>query len=155
MADTPALLEKTLNIIIAIDTFLPVTKAGGIQMRDLAEALVQFGHHVTVLTPDPYLSSVRVESCSEVTVVRVPSGQTKEIALTRRAINEFLLPGRLWWAFRKIPASAGTIDVFIMVFTNDLFGTFGPYDAVALRCRDLSHSQGHLSRLGLRGGHPS
>lgn len=87
-----------MNICLIIDDYLPDSiKIGAKMMHELATELVEEGHSVTVIVPQPNLASpCQISSIDGVTVCRFRSGEIKNIGKVKRAVNETLLSFLAW-----------------------------------------------------------
>lgn len=92
-----------MKLLLIVDDYLPGSiKVAAKMMHDLALELVRSGHEVTVCTCAPALNHAFVlDEFEGVRVVRFRSGVIKNIAKTRRAINETLLSFAAWASLRK------------------------------------------------------
>jgi glycosyltransferase involved in cell wall biosynthesis len=91
-----------MRICLIIDDYLPGSiKVGAKMMHELAVELVTCGHTVTVITPDPELST-RAETTviDGVSVCRFRSGRIKNISKAKRAVNETLLSYFAWTIYK-------------------------------------------------------
>lgn len=86
-----------MRILCLVDSYFPSTKSSAKLMDDLARALLAQGHHVALAAPDDVLDRpMELRDEDGLTVLRVRSGRRKGAGLLARAINEILMPGRLW-----------------------------------------------------------
>lgn len=92
-----------MKLFLIVDDYLPESiKVAAKMMHDLAQELIRLGHQVTVCTCAPGLNhAYLIDEFEGVTVVRFRSGAVKNIAKTRRAINETLLSVAAWTSLRK------------------------------------------------------
>ena len=90
-----------MRIAILTDESLPLGKRTHAKMlHELALALLNSGHSVTVITPgDPGQEMpLMFDSFEDVDIWRFKSGYTKGVGMLRRLINEYLLSFRAWGA---------------------------------------------------------
>src|SRR5688572_9652862 len=82
-----------MRLLVAVDTYVPARVSGALQMHDFARELVAQGHEPTVLVPsEAPAPAVAIERVDGVEVVRVRCPRTKDVAHSRRAVAEALLP---------------------------------------------------------------
>lgn len=98
-----------MKVCIIVDDYMPKSiKVAAKMMHELAVEFVSRGHEVTVITPDPELSTVsEISEFEGVRVCRFRSGEIKNVSKAKRAINESLLSHHAWKAhkdfFRENP----------------------------------------------------
>ncbi len=87
-----------MRILIIVDDYMPhSTKSAAKMMHELACTLVDKGHKVSVLTPyNSQKSKLEIKELDGVEVVSFKSGQIKNVAKIKRAINESLLSYYAW-----------------------------------------------------------
>lgn len=89
-----------MKICLIIDDYLPYSiKVGAKMMHELAVQFIKMGHSVTVITPDTTLNNrFEITELNGVTICRFRSGEIKNVAKIKRAINETLLSYNAWRA---------------------------------------------------------
>lgn len=92
-----------MKLLVALDTYVPATISGALQMHDLCRELTALGHEVLVLVPDaertgePYVDHV-----DGVTVLRVATPRYKDENYVKRTLVEAMLP---WYLYRGLKRS--------------------------------------------------
>ncbi|WP_020159418.1 glycosyltransferase family 4 protein [Methylobacter marinus] len=92
-----------MKVLLIIDDYLPDSiKVGAKMMHELAVEFVARGNQVTVITPDHRIGK-RAETTvlDGVTVCRFRSGEIKNVAKVKRAVNETLLSYNAWRAYKN------------------------------------------------------
>ncbi|QQR81383.1 MAG: glycosyltransferase family 4 protein [Deltaproteobacteria bacterium] len=65
--------------------------------HDLAGELLRLGHQVTIITGEPNLTTdINISKENDIKIIRVRSGNLKQISRIVRAINEIQLPRLIW-----------------------------------------------------------
>ena len=92
-----------MKLALIIDDYLPhSTRVGAKMFHELAVELLNKGHQVVVITPQPEQGQSLVTSVLDgVEIWRFNSGKIKDIGKIKRAINETLLSFNAWRAIRK------------------------------------------------------
>ena len=82
-----------MKIALISDVFPPLRSSGAVQLRDLAKALGQQQHDVTVIVASPEIEQIyQIEHVLGVRVARLKTCKAKEGSYFKRAIAEFLMP---------------------------------------------------------------
>lgn len=98
-----------MKLMLIADTFPPVRSSGAVQLRDLARALADQGHSLTVLLPAADLDGRwSIEDRDGARIVRLKAPPTKAIGYIRRTLNEWLMP----YAMRRGLAQSPLADEF-------------------------------------------
>lgn len=91
-----------MRLLLLVDCYLPSTKSSATHIHDLAVALCDAGHEVTVAAPDDTLTARRSIAVERgITVLRVRTARIKGAPLALRAIHEVRLSGVMWRAGRR------------------------------------------------------
>ena len=91
-----------MKIALVIDDYLPSsTRVGAKMFHELAIELRDYGHEITVITPD-YQQNVgfRATDLDGIKVWRFKSGPIKDVGKLQRALNETLLSLKAWRAIK-------------------------------------------------------
>lgn len=92
-----------MKIAFVIDDYLPSsTRVGAKMFHELAIELRDYGHEITVITPD-YQQDVKlsVTDLDGIKVWRFKSGPIKDVSKIKRALNESLLSFKAWRAINS------------------------------------------------------
>ena len=82
-----------MKLIIICVFYPPLKSSAAIQIKSMADELINQGHYVSVITPDPTIKNqVKISSQKNLKVYRFKTGQLTDISLVRRTINEILAP---------------------------------------------------------------
>jgi glycosyltransferase involved in cell wall biosynthesis len=82
-----------MKLALIADTFPPSRTSGAVQLRDLAREIVQQGHELTIILPDPEITGrYQTENFDGAVVLRLKTIAFKENAYVRRTLAELLLP---------------------------------------------------------------
>ena len=114
-----------MRIALILDEFLPEgTRAHSKMIYELACRFRDLGHVPIVITPGmPNQSKILLINYMDgIEVWRFRSGYTRGKGMFRRAINEFLLSFRAWFAIKKM-VKVDKIDLCV-VYSPTIF--FGP-----------------------------
>jgi glycosyltransferase involved in cell wall biosynthesis len=98
-----------MKIALVIDDYLPSsTRVGAKMFHELAIELRDYGHEITVITPD-YQQNVefKVTDLDGIKVWRFNSGRIKDVSKLKRALNESLLSFKAWRAIKSQVKSSG------------------------------------------------
>jgi glycosyltransferase involved in cell wall biosynthesis len=112
-----------MKIALVIDDYLPSsTRVGAKMFHELAIELRDYGHEITVITPD-YQQNVefRITDLDGITVWRFNSGPIKDVSKLQRAVNESLLSLKAWRAI-KSEIKSGTFDGIIYYSPSIFWG---------------------------------
>ncbi|MGD9107945.1 MAG: glycosyltransferase family 4 protein [Gammaproteobacteria bacterium] len=88
-----------MKILLLVDSYWPQIKSVAVQMRDLAVALQDQGHEITVLTADvslPRRRKITVARDGGVKVIKVRAGTSANVPKWKRLISELLLSRKIW-----------------------------------------------------------
>lgn len=86
------------------DAYPPMRTSCAVQMYDLAQAFVQEGHQVTVITPDSALKEdIQITQQDGARLVRAKAFKTKDINYVFRTLAEFINPFVIWHKLKKSP----------------------------------------------------
>jgi glycosyltransferase involved in cell wall biosynthesis len=114
-----------MRITILTDEYLPSgTRVHSKMMHDLATFLMKSGHEPIIVTPGSpnQASKLDIDFVDGIEVWRFRSGYTRGVGMFKRAINEWLLASRAWFAI-KSKVKTNQIDLCIN-YTPTIF--FGP-----------------------------
>lgn len=128
-----------MRIALVVDAFAP---SAGVLMFDLAKVLARDGHAVTVITPAPDRATPCLfDEATGMTFLRIHTGKLRGIGLVRRALNELLMPARLWRGARQSQELSLRLDAVVWYSPNIFFGPFVAW---------LKHKTGARTYLVLR-----
>lgn len=84
------------------DAYPPMRTSCAVQMYDLAQAFIEEGHQVTVITPDSTpKQNIRITQQDGVRLVQVKAFETKDINYVSRTLAEFINPFLIWQKLKK------------------------------------------------------
>ena len=82
-----------MKLIIVCVFYPPLKSSAAIQIKSLANELINQGHFVSVITPDPTIKNqVKISYQKNLKVYRFKTGKLTDISLVRRTFNEILAP---------------------------------------------------------------
>ena len=82
-----------MRCVIITDAYPPATTSAAVQVRDLAVEFARQGHSISILTPDPDISSnLHIQQIDGVRVCKVRTQRIKNVGFLRRAWGEILMP---------------------------------------------------------------
>ena len=85
-----------MKLIIICVFYPPLKSSAAIQIKSMADELINQGHHVSVITPDPTIKyQVKISSKKNLKVYRFKTGKLTDISLIRRTLNEILAPFKI------------------------------------------------------------
>lgn len=100
-----------MKLVLIADTFPPLKTSGAVQLRDLTRAIVQDGHDLTVLLPEPELTGPwEISSFDGACVVRLKAPRMKDTGYVRRTMGEFLMPYAMRKNLARSPLGTETWD---------------------------------------------
>ena len=100
-----------MKLALLVEYYPPSRASAAVQMADLAAALVEQGHAVTMFTLSPETEAVAVtREPPGVTVLRVPTAKVKGIGLVRRALSEIFMSAALWRGARRAGVATDDFD---------------------------------------------
>lgn len=86
------------------DAYPPMRTSCAVQMYDLAQAFIEEGHQVTVITPDSTLKeNSRITQQDGVRLVQVKAFETKDINYVYRTLAEFINAFLVWHKLKENP----------------------------------------------------
>ena len=114
-----------MKICLIIDDYMPdSTKAAARMMHDLAIEFKEQGHSVSVVTPNPYISTkVDTLILDDIKIYRFKTGHIKNVGKVQRAINETLLSYKAWNSCKDL-LLANKHDIIIYYSPTIFFGSF-------------------------------
>jgi glycosyltransferase involved in cell wall biosynthesis len=113
----------------------PMLSSCAIQMRDLAQELLQQGHEPIVIVPSEALKCTSVfEKINNVLVLRISAFKTIDIGFIRRAVNEALLPFMMLNGLRKSDLHIDSIDAVVWYSPTIFFGPFVQFIKKSSKC---------------------
>ncbi|HGY3149213.1 TPA: glycosyltransferase family 4 protein [Morganella morganii] len=112
-----------MRLALIIDDYLPnSTRVGAKMFHELACELQDYGHNVTVITPNwEQKNKISYYTLDGVSIWSFKSGKTKGVNKITRAINESLLSFKAWFAI-KDNISCNTFDAIIYYSPSIFFG---------------------------------
>lgn len=92
-----------MKIALIIDDYMPAsTRVGAKMFHELAIELRNYGHEITVITPDYQQDALlKIIVLDGIKVWRFKSGPIKDVGKLQRAFNETLLSFRAWRAIKS------------------------------------------------------
>jgi glycosyltransferase involved in cell wall biosynthesis len=100
-----------MKLVLIADTFPPMKTSGAVQLRDLTRAIVQEGHDLTVLLPEPELDGPwKLGSFDGACVLRLKAPRMKDMGYVRRTLGEFLMPYAMRKNLARSPLGGETWD---------------------------------------------
>ena len=112
-----------MKIALVCVHYPPLRSSCAIQMRDLAQQLLQQGHEPIVVVPTDNLSKAWVsELLDGVQVFRLAAFKTIDVSFFRRAINEMLLPFTMLYGLRKSNFPITKLDAVVWYSPTIFFG---------------------------------
>jgi len=114
-----------MKICLIIDDYMPNSiKAAARMMHELAIEFKEQGHSVTVVTPDPSISTkVDVLVLDDINIYRFKTGAIKNVGKVQRAINETLLSYKAWHSCKDLLLE-NKHDIIIYYSPSIFFGSF-------------------------------
>nr|ANF30134.1 hypothetical protein [Hafnia alvei] len=98
-----------MKLALIIDDYLPgSTRVGAKMFHELALELRNYGHEITVITPDfKQKEKLVITQLDGINIWKFRSGPVKNVGKFRRALNETLLSYKAWKAIKSYinPAS--------------------------------------------------
>lgn len=86
------------------DAYPPMRTSCAVQMHDLAQAFVEEGHQVTVITPKSTLKeNIQITLEDGVRLFQVKAFETKDINYFFRTLAEFINPFLIWHKLKRSP----------------------------------------------------
>jgi len=112
-----------MRIALITNDYWPLQSSCAIQMRDLAQALVESGHEPIVIVPTQgFAEGSSNEFVEGVRVLSPASFKTKEISYIRRTLGEILLPFTILSGLRKLGFSIRDLDAVVWYSPTIFFG---------------------------------
>ena len=100
-----------MKLVLIADTFPPFRTSGAVQLRDLTRAIVQEGHDLTVMLPEPELTDRwQVSNFDGACVLRLKAPRMKDTGYVQRTLGEFMMPYAMRKNLAKSPLSKETWD---------------------------------------------
>lgn len=92
-----------MKLALIIDDYLPLsTRVGAKMFHELALELRDYGHEITVITPDfKQVDKLVIEVLDGISIWRFKSGPIKNVGKFQRALNETLLSFKAWKSIRN------------------------------------------------------
>ncbi len=85
-----------MKLIIICVFYPPLKSSAAIQTKSMADELINQGHYISVITPDPTIKNqLKISSKKNLKVYRFKTGQLTDISLIRRTFNEILAPFKI------------------------------------------------------------
>ncbi len=108
-------------------------------MRDLAFEFQRLGHRVTVFYPDPEITeNFCFKEEGGIGVLRLRTGQTRDITYIKRTFNELLMPYLMWRHFKKSPYYNYIFDGVVW-YSPSIF-----FEPLVRRLKQKSQCKGYL-----------
>lgn len=112
-----------MRLALIAEQFPPLRTSCAVQMRDLALALRDRGHAVTVLVPSQALETGwEVEDAEGVRVVRLRAMETRDRSYAVRMLGELAMPFQMLRHWRTSPAAADRFDGIAWYSPHIFFG---------------------------------
>ena len=112
-----------MKIALVCVHYPPLRSSCAIQMRDLAQELLQQGHEPIVVVPADNLNmACDSELLDGVQVFRLAAFKTIDVSFFRRAINEMLLPFTMLYGLRKSNFPITKLDAVVWYSPTIFFG---------------------------------
>jgi glycosyltransferase involved in cell wall biosynthesis len=119
-----------VNILLVTDAYFPIRTSAATLMHDLAQAFLEEGHRVSLVTfSDKQLSRVDIQSVKGITVLSVKAFKTKDINRFARLIGEFINPFLIWYRLKKYKKFSEEDFDLIAWYSPSIF--WGPFIARA------------------------
>jgi glycosyltransferase involved in cell wall biosynthesis len=113
-----------VRIALISTDYPPLRSSAAVQLRDLAQELVQQGHEPVVMVPAEGLDKAWVtEILDGVQVLRLAALPIRDIGYVRRTIGETILPFAMLYGIRKSPFRSVQWDAVIWYSPSIFFGS--------------------------------
>lgn len=107
------------------DAYPPMRTSCAVQMYDLAQAFIEEGHQVTIITPSSTQKErVHITRHEGVRLIQVKAFETKDINYVSRTLAEFINPFLIWHKLKKCPEFLKTQYDGIIWYSPTIF--WGP-----------------------------
>ena len=112
-----------MKLALIADVYPPMRSSGAVLIHDLAQAMVEHGHDVTVLVPAPGISrSVEVERTGKLTVVRIKTLDTRDKPYAWRMMAEAAMPLIMRRRLKKAKFDLASFDGLAWYSPSIFFG---------------------------------
>ena len=112
-----------MKLALLADVYPPMRSSGAVLIHDLAHAMVQRGHDLTVLVPAPGISSnVEVERTDGLTVVRIKTLDTRDKPYAWRMMAEGAMPFIMRRRLKKAKFEFASFDGLAWYSPSIFFG---------------------------------
>ena len=112
-----------MNLLLVADAFPPMRTSAAVHMHDLAIALHDEGHSVTVLVPSHLQTQGWVLLPSQkYEILCLASFKSKDVSFIRRGLAELLSPYLMYYHFRSSPVYSRHIDKIVWYSPTIFFG---------------------------------
>ena len=93
-----------MKIALIADTFPPLRTSGAVQLRDLSREFTRQGHELTVLLPNPDMTTpFALDRFEDAEILWLKSPRIKNVSRIKRAFGEWVMPYAMWRNLAKSP----------------------------------------------------
>ena len=112
-----------MRIALVSIHYPPLRSSCAVQMRDLAQELLQLGHEPIIIVPTEGLHKAWIsEAIDGIQVFRLSTLKTINVGSIRRGFSEILLPFYMLYGIRKSNFPARELDAVIWYSPTIFFG---------------------------------
>lgn len=113
-----------MQLVLIADAYPPLKTSGAVQIRDLAAALENQGHTVTLLLPDAGIHETWVlQHVGNIEVLRLKAFETKDVNYAKRFLGEYLLSFFMYKNLLNSPLKNKKWDAVIWYSPSIFFGS--------------------------------
>ena len=112
-----------MKIVLLSDQYFPQRTSCAVQMRDLANELLQLGHEPIVITSSEDFDQVyTMEKIDGIRVLRIAVNKTTNTSYFKRGLNEIFLPFKIIKGIKKSNLSIHNLNAIIWYSPTIFFG---------------------------------